>query len=741
MLRRHTLIVAQQAAQTLVTDNLAQRSICFRLCQLNPAQRSIVQTPVRTTSADNHVSTDAIEGSGSLTVQGGSGSGWESGSTFWSYSGSGGYSDGSGAMSIAFLLPGYGSTPVLEYVSGSVNGTAWASGQRTTSDQGSWNATQNSSGNWTHSGTGSTTSNDSNDASYSGSGSFSVGTTASGSYSGSISGSGSYSYSGNNSAGGGTISESGHQDITSGDVSNYKVGSSSGDWLLQSASAGGSDNGSTSWSYSGTANYNDYAVIGSISALPVPFYGIPINSGSVSGTTQTNGNTTTTSQDNWTAGENSSGMWSYSGSGTTTIAENASMSYSGSGNFTQTMVDTSQDGSLSAGGTVTESGYSNTSASYAKTFAMSGPGGWVEQSGSGSGTITWCSGWSYHGSGTYSYQSYSSGSGSGSMSSSGSATLVTGTTSGTGGQAMDPTTGDNIGGQDPNPPSILNQSGQDVPSVPDIRNRPLTPLEWASLPKLSKEAWGYILEHGKDNPDDLVGYIREKLEELNDPKLQNLYQRWKAENARPAEEQVPPRSAPPPIKDPSAEAPQPPKLLPKVSPEEMKQAHQEVEKTIAESKKQMEALQKQVDQQKEVIEAEEKWREMHGAREARNDKKWFFQKYERESEEETRLKRMQLLYDPRFQLNPATGKVEGANAEGRAILKKLERWNQIHNMQTSEKFKEVFETLKKMTDENGKPLLTAEMEKVLEELVKPENLALVGAGVGVGVSISVAGGR
>jgi hypothetical protein len=227
-------------------------------------------------------------------------------------------------------------------ISGSVNGTVWASGQRNTSDQGSWNATQNSSGNWTYSGSGSTSTDDSNDASYSGS--FSVGTSALGSYSGSYS----YSGSGNNSAGGGTICESGHQDINSGDVSNYTVGSSSGDWLLQSGSASGSDNGSRSWSYSGTANYNDYAIIGSISAFPVPFYGVPVNSGSVSGTSKTNGNTTT-SQDNWTANENSSGMWSYSGSGTTTIGENASMSYNGSGNFTQTMVATSEDGSLSAG--------------------------------------------------------------------------------------------------------------------------------------------------------------------------------------------------------------------------------------------------------------------------------------------------------------------------------------------------------------------------------------------------------
>src|SRR5262249_11615265 len=118
-------------------------------------------------------------------------------------------------------------------------------------------------------------------------------------------------------------------------------------------------------------------------------------------------------------------------------------SYVGSGSFTQS-IDDGHGGHVSASGTVSECGHSQSVASYQKTFEMNVSGTWVKVEGSGSGDVNWATGWSYEGSGTYAYPD-PSGSGT-----------ITGSTSASGGDPVDPDSPftDTTGGNAPGLPAV-----------------------------------------------------------------------------------------------------------------------------------------------------------------------------------------------------------------------------------------------------------------------------------------------
>ena len=182
-------------------------------------------------------------------------------------------------------------------------------------------------------------------------------------------------------------------------------------------------------------------MVGGIPAFSSPVSGTASNSGAVTGYALTSGSKSTTEQGSWSAGSNGA----YSGSGWTTYNQISSASYGGSGNFTQTINDDTSSGSggassgdptyisgtintvggsgsgsgsgsssgsgsgsgsnvsgLWVSGTVTESGASNSNASYEKDYQMASTGSWVLQDGWGSGDDSVSTSWSYSGSGTYS---------------------------------------------------------------------------------------------------------------------------------------------------------------------------------------------------------------------------------------------------------------------------------------------------------------------------------------------------
>ena len=198
------------------------------------ASGAVTGTGTVSESGSRHTSGSAVSDyglatSGVWTLQGGSASGTQSGSTSWSYSGSATYTDANAGSVIAYSGPGSASTTFT----GTVTGTASASGQITTSTSGNWTATENASGAWAYSGSGSTTTSQSGGASYAGSGTFSA--------SGAVTGSG-------------TISESGTQVTSASGVSAYAV-NATGNWVLQSNSVSGGTSGSATWSYSGSGTY------------------------------------------------------------------------------------------------------------------------------------------------------------------------------------------------------------------------------------------------------------------------------------------------------------------------------------------------------------------------------------------------------------------------------------------------------------------------------------------------------
>ena len=362
---------------------------------------------------------DVEASSGDWNLLSGSGSGDESISTSWSYSGSGSYTDNTtGTSGIAFFVPGSGSATVS---GGSVTGRASTSGEVTLEDDGSWTSTEDGSGNWTYpSGSGSTTTEATADGSYSGSGSFTASSAVTGS---------------------GTISESGSLETSVSSVNYYDVEPATGVWNLLSGSGSGEESGATSWSYSGSGSYTDAAAASEIAAFPSPVSGTPINSGPIVGTAQASGGSTTTTEENWSATENSAGNWNYSDSASTSDVDSATTSYSGSGSFTQSITD-DNGGNMSASGTVSECGHSQSTATYYKTFQMGSSGTWVEQNGTGSSDVDWSTGWSYAGTGTYSYPD-PAGSGT-----------ITGMTSASGGNPIDPDeSGSTNGSKAPAPPT------------------------------------------------------------------------------------------------------------------------------------------------------------------------------------------------------------------------------------------------------------------------------------------------
>src|SRR6185312_3547519 len=104
---------------------------------------------------DDPTLTDDIESDGTLAPEGATGSGTTTGSTFWSYTGSGTYTDGNAGSGIRFFLPG-SATPTITT---NVTGSAWASGKVTTTDNRSWTGTEDASDVWSYAGSGSTTRN------------------------------------------------------------------------------------------------------------------------------------------------------------------------------------------------------------------------------------------------------------------------------------------------------------------------------------------------------------------------------------------------------------------------------------------------------------------------------------------------------------------------------------------------------------------------------------------------------
>jgi hypothetical protein len=138
-------------------SRLGTQKICLRTLSTRGLARQV----------ENAKQCESITAS-SEVGNGASGSGTQSGSTFWSYSGSGSYTDVNGTSGIAFYVPGSGSTTIT----GSVTGTTWTSASTTGVISGSWSNSASGSASINALGSGAIRYNISNSASYSGGGSF-----------------------------------------------------------------------------------------------------------------------------------------------------------------------------------------------------------------------------------------------------------------------------------------------------------------------------------------------------------------------------------------------------------------------------------------------------------------------------------------------------------------------------------------------------------------------------------------
>jgi autotransporter-associated beta strand protein len=263
---------------------------------------------------------------GSWGSASGGGGEWGSGSSYYSYSGSGTYSSSSGSAS--------GSS--YQYVSGSF--------EENGADNSSYNYSINATcaaGAWSYS--GSDTENASGNSHYS------------------YSGAGYYTSSGDTWEASGSIEENGRDDSNYTSQADYALGSD-GTWSYASGTDYSAGSGSTHWAYSGSGSYT---------------------SGSVSGSFEESGEENTSYNYAYTNGngsetdtEDGKSHYSYSGSGTTSASWNG---------FSYTA-------------TVTESGNDESSYQYSTTYNSSGSvtgSGGSSGSGSSSRTVT--------GSGSYSY--------------------------------------------------------------------------------------------------------------------------------------------------------------------------------------------------------------------------------------------------------------------------------------------------------------------------------------------------
>src|SRR5204863_347110 len=118
----------------------------------------------------------------------------------------------------------------------------------------------------------------------------------------------------------------------------------------------------------------------------------------VTGSAFASGQVTRTDTGNWTEtrSSGSAGVWTYpSGSGATTNSVTNDGNYSASGSFTAS-------GAVSGSGTINESGNGHTGDSWVTNYGVaSSTGDWVPSGGTGNGSESGSTFWSYSGNGTY----------------------------------------------------------------------------------------------------------------------------------------------------------------------------------------------------------------------------------------------------------------------------------------------------------------------------------------------------
>ncbi len=323
-----------------------------------------------------------IQESGNLTtsnnfVQGvaspsaGSGSGQQSGSTLWSYSGSGAYTDSNATSGISFFVPGSLATGIS---GGTVSGSAWASGRVRGTIGDNWADTvAATTGAETTAGGGSLSLNSVNSASYSGTG---------------------YFLAAGGVTGGGTIQESGNLTTTDAPATNVVI-AGAGTLTLTGGSGSGQQSGSTLWSYSGTGTYTDSNATSGISFFVPGSAATGISGGTVSGSAWASGRVTGTIGDSWADTIAAiTGAETNAGGGSLGLNSVNDASYAGTGYFTAT-------GAVTGGGMIEESGNLHITGHVATGLVIAGSATLTLSGSSGSGSLSGSTSWSYWGWGAY----------------------------------------------------------------------------------------------------------------------------------------------------------------------------------------------------------------------------------------------------------------------------------------------------------------------------------------------------
>ncbi len=194
----------------------------------------------------------------------------------------------------------------------------------------------------------------------------------------SYSGSGTYSYAAGDGTVDGKITESGHDNWSSGYTWEEELGSG-GSWWLTDGSGGESWNTADNWSYSGSGDYTYDTTGGSVTGAITEHGGDAYSSvGGVDSTVV-------------------DGDWVDNGSASGGLQSSDVYSYSGSGTYSYAAGDGTVDGKI------TESGHDNWLSGYTWAEELGTDGKWALTDGEGGEGWDTADNWSYSGSGDYSY--------------------------------------------------------------------------------------------------------------------------------------------------------------------------------------------------------------------------------------------------------------------------------------------------------------------------------------------------